>query len=377
MKKNKKIFAILLTLVMIAGSFAGCGPQQQPTGDTGDGEERTVIRLTIGSGHGRELTQWTYAVANHFQPTVAARVAAETNYEIYWVEAWGGAIAGLGEESVAVETGLLDVGCVIKVFEPARFLPHLFTWYMPFGSNNPIAVGAATLQLYDEFPILREIWEGFNQKVLGSLVSDDYNLFSTFLINTVDDIRGERIAAAGANLFWLEGTGATGVASSLAEGYTAMQTGVYDGFINPTIAQFLNRIHEVGPYLLLANFGSLHVANLTINLDTWNSFSPEVQRIFLEEGRNTSIWQHQFTANNFQAMLDELESEYEFVTITQLSPEERARWANMLPNIVADHYIRPLMEQGIDAVAIVERFMELIREAGYEPVREWDLSEFR
>ncbi len=51
------------------------------------------------------------------------------------------------------------------------------------------------------------------------------------------------------------GTGAIGVQSSLVEGYTSMQTGVYEGFLNPTVAQFNYKIHEVGPYLLVAGFG--------------------------------------------------------------------------------------------------------------------------
>lgn len=369
---KKRILALVLVMVLVACYFTGCGGSET----SGDVDGKEVIKLTIGSGHAREATQWTYGVSNYFQPKVAERVANETDYEIEWVEAWGGSIAGLGEELEAVEGGLLDIGCIILAFEPTKLMPHLMTYYMPFQSEDPVLVANSAMTLYEEFPIFKETYDQYNQKFLSVLVSDDYNLFSNYPIYTVDDLDGHKIAGSTANLYWIANTGAVGVQSSLVDGYTSMQTGVYEGFINPTIAQFNYKIHEVGPYLLLANFGVQQVANLTINMDTWNSLPKEVQDIMVEEGIKCTEFEAQYTADEFDSMLSQLEADGA-AEITQLSQEEKIRWVNMIPNVVGEYYVGPLSDQGIDGAGIVERYYELLQEGGYQMIREWDLSQYK
>ena len=52
---------------------------------------------------------YTIVATEFFEPEIAKRVAAETNYNIEWVEAYGGTVAKQAEGLTACENGLLDV----------------------------------------------------------------------------------------------------------------------------------------------------------------------------------------------------------------------------------------------------------------------------
>lgn len=387
MKKSmKKIAALLLSLILVFSLCAACSSgtstptsapgTNAPADSDGSGDqpsaEKETITLKIGAGHAATATQWTYAMTQYFQPTVAERVAAETNYQIEWTEAWGGSIVKLGEELEGIESGLLDLGLVVYVFEPTKLMVHGMTYRMPFQSPDPVVVSQAAIELFDEFPVFKDTVASYNQIHLGVLVSDDYNLYTTFPVSTVDDINGHKIAGAGANLKWIEGTGAIGVQSNLSEGYTSMQTGVYDGFLNPTVSQYNYKIHEVGPYLLLGNFGAQIVAGIHINTNTYNNLPEDVRQIIEEVALETQTWEAEYTVEDYNAAVKAMEESGD-VIITQLTQEEKTRWANMLPNVVGDDLCAELNSNGIDGTAIISAYYEKLQANGYEMVRDWEL----
>lgn len=365
-KKMKRLVAMLLCMAMVFAMTA-CGQNSD-----GEGTGKRKITLKIGAGHVDTATQWTYAVNQYFEPTVAKRVAEETDYEIEWVDAYGGTVAKLGEELEAIESGLLDIGLVVYVFEPAKLMVHGMTYRMPFQSSDPVAVSESAIELFDEYPVFKDTMGKYNMKHLAVMVSDDYNLYTTFPCNTVDDVSGHKIAGAGANLKWIEGTGAIGVQSNLSDGYTSMQTGVYDGFLNPTVSQWKYKIHEVGPYLLLANFGAQIVAGLNINTDTYNRLPEEVRTIIEEVAYDTQAWEANYVVEEYDNVLKELEGD-DSVAVTQLSQAEKVRWANKLPNVVGDDLCAELNANGIDGTGIISAYYEKLGARGYEMVRDWTL----
>src|SRR3546814_11729459 len=86
--------------------------------------------------------------------------------------------------------------------------------------------------VYAKVPYLTNVVEQkFNQKLIGLITDNGYNLGTTFDWNTVRELKGKKIAGAGLNLKWLEYAGAVPVQSTLPEAYTSMQTGVYFGWI--------------------------------------------------------------------------------------------------------------------------------------------------
>ena len=97
-----------------------------------------------------------------------------------------------------------------------------------------------------------------------------------------------------------------------------------DGHILPLSTQRSFKFYEVTKYVTLTNFGSA-ASILVLRKETWNSLSPDVQKVIDE----LSPWG--------AALLDKVgrqnaESATKLVTekgveIIKLSPQERARWA--------------------------------------------------
>ena len=64
---------------------------------------------------------------------------------------WG-TVAKDGEVLEAVQMGLLDIGYVIFLFEPAKLFLHNFGYFVPFSSPDQVMVNNITRKLFDEFP---------------------------------------------------------------------------------------------------------------------------------------------------------------------------------------------------------------------------------
>jgi TRAP-type C4-dicarboxylate transport system substrate-binding protein len=110
-----------------------------------------TITLRIGAGHPAGAT-WITTIREGFMPQVAARVAAETGHTIVWQEAWGGTVCRLGECLEAVEAGLLDMADLQVPFEPAKLMAWNFSYFVPFGSGDPVLGARLNRQVYEEIP---------------------------------------------------------------------------------------------------------------------------------------------------------------------------------------------------------------------------------
>ncbi|MGE5146195.1 MAG: hypothetical protein ACM3N5_05570, partial [Candidatus Eiseniibacteriota bacterium] len=138
-----------------------------------------TIRLRIGAGHPANAT-WTSAMRNYFQPEIAKRVAAATGDKVEWVEAYGGTVCKLGECLEAVESGLLDVGDVESIFEPAKLRANNFSLFVPFSTPDPKLNAGVIQQVYDKVPELKTMLVShYKQVFLGAGIIGDYGLLTT------------------------------------------------------------------------------------------------------------------------------------------------------------------------------------------------------
>ena len=116
------------------------------------------------------------------------------------------------------------------------------------------------------------MWETYNQKFLAFGPTGSYDIVTNFKVNTLEDLKGHKIAAAGANLSWLEGTGAVPVQSNLGEAYTSLQTGVYEGWVMHAEATLGYKLHEVAPNYTKIGYGAMPIQGISVNLDKWTAF---------------------------------------------------------------------------------------------------------
>lgn len=92
--------------------------------------------------------------------------------------------------------------------------------------------------------------------------------------------------------------GGTPVATSLQDAHTALERGVVDGNVWPTVGLFDFGLHNVTKYRIEPAFWSLDVSVL-VNLDVWNKKLNDKQRTFL---RNAALWLEGFNAEGAKLM---------------------------------------------------------------------------
>ena len=249
------------------------------------GAAAETFTLRIGAGH-PEALPYVGELADFVVPEVTRRVGEETEHEVRFVEAYGGAVAALPEVFEATASGLLDLGAMATTFEPSTLYLNNYGFQTPFGVGDPVRAGEIARRLYDEHPALGAQVEAHGQVPLAVMASSNYNLITTEPWATLDDLAGLKIMAGGPNLAcWLEGTAATPVQGSLADAYNGLQTGVYDGMLIHLQGMSGFKLHEVAPHIAVLDFGSMPINLLNANADRWASLPDEVRAIVEETAR--------------------------------------------------------------------------------------------
>lgn len=350
-------------------------PTDAPADDTDAGDEDPQsISLTLGSGHpaGGAITYTNY-LESWYVPELTRRVNEETPHTLEITEAYGGSIAPLAEVLGATASGLLDIGAIIYPFEPSTLFLHNLEMKTPFSSPDPVVAIKAMRRVFDEVPYMADMLEEeHNQKVLSLWTTGSYHLVTTFEWDSIEDLKGRTITAAGPNLPWITNVGVNPVQGNLNEWYTSLQTGVVDGAVMFPEATAGFKLHEVAPYYTEVGFGASPQGAITINLDSWAALPASVQEIMLELSA-------EYEATVAQEVVREGEEAYETMraegaTIRSLTPEQRAEWANLLPNL-PNEGAQEANEMGLPGTEAFRIFIEAQEELGYEFPREWTIDD--
>jgi len=332
------------------------------------GASADTFKLSIGAGH-PAAAAWIATIKDYYVPRVTERVKKETGHTLAWTEAWGGSVCKLGECLEAVESGLLDVGELQTPFEPAKLMAHNFTYFVPFGTPDPRIAAKAIQEVYDKTPALKTVLESrYKQVYLAAGEIGNYGLVTTFKWKDFGELKGHKAAAAGPNLPWLQGSGVTGVQSNLNEAYTSFQTGVYDGWVMFPDAIVSFKLTEVTKQYIDMDFGSMHTVLLTMNQKTWKSLPANVQKIFLEVGRDWN--QHIGTVIYDKQEAGRKQMKDAGLEVRQADMATKQAWAKGLPNIPKQRFDE-INKAGMPG-EVVYTYIKALKAAGHKFPRDWE-----
>lgn len=324
--------------------------------------------VTLVAGH-PPVFRWVKMLPEAFIPAVTEKLA-ELGHTVTFSEQYGGAIAAVGEELETVEAGLAEIGVCSSLFDPAKLAVQNVSYYTPFVSADARLVATTIDDLHVQDPRMQQAYTDNNVVYLGAPTSiDDYILMTNFPVNSLADLEGRKIAAPGAAINWLSGTGAVGVQGNLTTYYNELQTGVYDGVIVFASAAFPGKLFEVAPHITKAGLGAQFAGALCANKDWWDGLPEDVQSAFWAGSDAAAEWY----IGDLEAFVDLAYKNMAAAgaTITEASDEMRAKWAAGMDN-AASKWAEGLDASGKDASGILTLHMDRMRAGGATPLREWD-----
>jgi len=330
--------------------------------------EETISAVVIDGYPDRAL--WVKEFTNFFIPEVDKRLAGSGNYKMNWQENYGGSIVKPKGVLEGIQLGLGDIGIVTTIFHSSKLPSQGISGSTPFVASDSRAVAKAVDEIAREYPAMQNEFAAQNQVYLATgVVLDTYQIFCTEPVASVTDLEGRKIAGAGLNLRYLEGIkDAAGVRGGLTDFYNMLQTGLVDcGMLWPEAAKTF-KIAEVAPYMLKADLGAVNSKTITVNADYWASLPDEVKEVLTA----VAIDYRDHVAGI--AMDRAAASRDAYVeaggTIVEVSDEDRAAWANAMPN-VAQEWAATLNDNGEQGTEMLAAYLGKLQDAGFTGVRDW------
>ncbi|WP_439523327.1 C4-dicarboxylate TRAP transporter substrate-binding protein [Marivita sp.] len=325
-----------------------------------------TLTVNIGSSH-PEANIWVYAMKNTFQPEVNRILAENGNaYQVDWVENYAGTLYKFTDTREAVMDGIVDIGMVGTVWEGANMPLQNVTYFTPFATEDHRMIIEIFDDLSENLPELKNSWSENGMVHLSSLITDSYDIYATFPVNSMADLQNRKLNAPGTSANWLRETGATPVDGALTTYYTNIQTGVTEGTLSFASGILPTRVYEVAPELTRVGIGSMYFGGIAANESFFGGLPEAVQTAMREAAQATSIAHGDYVGDLAARAMDEMQAAG--LTVHQLPEEEKAKWVNGLPNI-----IEPWLEQtGEAGKTVLKAYFAALRERGATPTRNWD-----
>jgi TRAP-type C4-dicarboxylate transport system substrate-binding protein len=329
----------------------------------------TEIKATVVAGHGTQLP-WIRLIKEFYIPEVNKRLKAMGGqHSISWQEAYGGTVTKIGGEIDALRENIADLAFVYTIFEPSR-LPLLSVTFMaPFGSPDARQIARIMNELNAELPEMKAQWSNHKTIFLGTVATDSQYLITKFPAKTLDDLKGHKVAAAGSLSLWAAGGGMVPVQGDFATHYNNLKTGVYDGVIAFSTGFYPSKLHQVAPYAMRIDFGSMAMGALAASQTFFDKLPPEVQKVLRDVGLEYS----QRVANTLMNVAKTFEGkmQQEGATFTQLPAEDKKRWATTMPNI-GKNWVANNQARHVPARNVFSTYLNKLRKDNVTLVRDWD-----
>ena len=333
--------------------------------------QETISAVVIDGYPARAL--WVKEFTSFFIPEVDKRLAEAGAYKMSWQENYGGSIVKPKGVLEGVQLGLGDIGIVTTIFHSSKLPSQGISGSTPFVASDARAVAKAVDEIAREYPAMQNEFAAQNQVYLATgVVLDSYQLFCTQPVASIADLEGKKVAGAGLNLRYLEGIkDAAGVRGGLTDFYNMLQTGLVDcGMLWPEAAKTF-KIAEVAPYMLRADLGAVNSKTITVNADYWAKLPDEVKEVL----QAVAIDYRDHVAGI--AMDRAAASEAAFTqaggTIVDVSAEDRAAWANAMPNIALE-WAATLNGNGEAGTEMLAAYLGKLEAAGFKGVRDWTVE---
>jgi len=330
MTKNLKFFTILLSVLAV---------------------------MTLTFSVSAAVIEWdlptTWAATNYqsvclkiFADEIYERTDGQLKINIHY----GGALGYRGPEMLSVvRDGLVPIGDILKNAQTGE---EKFFGVTSLPFLAPGVVDLRMLEFYTR-PIEDKLLEKHNQKMLYQVPWPSRNVYSKKEIKTVEDLKGLKIRTVSkedSDLFTL--LGASPIQMPWGEVVTSLATGVIDGVATSSASGVDGKFWEFTSFASKWNWHSSEDM-VNVNLDAWDSLSPELQKIVEETARELEpqFWKLAVDENKVkEKVLIE-----KGIKVYDPNPELMAIFKELSSKIWQNH-----MDEVPESVQVIEDYLSII-----------------
>ena len=291
MKKALMLVAVL-TLVLTAGSV-----------------QAATRHITIA--HGSPAEHSSHLGWEKFKEIVERESKGNITCEIFPNQQMG------GDREVTEAVQLGNLTCGLPSSSPlAGFCKEFYILDVPFLMGDR-AAAYATLD-GEAGQLLLDSLEAINIKGLGFFENGFRNLTANKKILSPEDLKGVKLRVMENKIQMLAWSsfGANPTPIAFGELFTALQQGTVDAQENPFELIFTNKFYEVQKFLMVTN----HIYTpfvVLMNLEFYNSCTPEEQALFIKATREASAYQRDIAKGNETKARDAIAKTREIVDLTE------------------------------------------------------------
>ncbi|MGI6328731.1 MAG: TRAP transporter substrate-binding protein [Dethiobacteria bacterium] len=356
---RSRLFVFLVILIFCAGGIMGCStsnkgpsagtPQAGSKEAEAPGEKAGADSVNINLAHFFPAVHPVEGFCQLWKEAVEEATDGQVTVTTYP----GETLSTAAEMYEGVATGIADAGISVFGYTAGRF-PLLEVLELP-GTifNNSVVASYTTWEAIKQF----QPEEVQDTKMMMAWATGPGDLYTKDPVRTLEELKGMEIRAFGLTVETLEALGAVPVAMTQAEVYEAISKGVVKGNLAPIEALEGWRQAEVTNYLTRTPFLYNATFFFAMNLDVWNSLSPEIQDTILEV--NDKLF-----AESACKLWDGMnESALKFAVeetgmeVLELSPDEFERWRTQVMPI-QERFVKDLEARGFPG----KEFMDLVLE---------------
>ncbi|MGS1096870.1 TRAP transporter substrate-binding protein (plasmid) [Aquamicrobium terrae] len=269
----------------------------------------------------------------------------------------------LGEGKVKVQyIGADDVlppfdqpeALVNGVFDVWYGAPNYWAGVVPGGDItelSPMTVpdGGPGSPLYD---YMVELYAAKGVRHLGHAAGDPgegaHYISSNFPVKSVDDLKGKKLRVAPLTRHFVQAVGAESITLPPSEIFLAMDRGTVEGFSWPVADAFTRYGWQTVTKYMINQPMYRSGGSVAMNLDKWDSLSPEVQEILLKAIAETQNFALEWFDKNQKEQ--EAIMKKDGMEIVEISDEEAKRWTQAANDSLWAYYETTLGKERVDEV---------------------------
>jgi len=302
---------------------------------------------------------------DYFQQQITERTGGNITFENFWAAS----LVSPGEVLEAVQKGVVDLTPGVWLYSPGKTPLGTFEYAFAFRPSDPEVLINAKRQLYDTVPAFTQELEEYNVKMLFLQAILSYDIMAKMPIRTLDEMKGKKLAVIGTEFpRWTASSGAVPVTMPAGDRYVGLQRGTIDGQILTMDIMGDMKHYEVSKHYTYTDLGSAVPLGVWMNLDTYNSFSPELQALVDEVTVETEAYHLKLLQDRAAGYVDAYEDAG--VTFYTMSDADKDKWASMMDDIPAE-WAQKMVDRGWPGWKIVDTFLDVTTKAGHNWTRTW------